>query len=89
VRPGRYNGTWAGYAFMTQDASTCDPNDTSTMTATIGAAFGGKLSMRVCYLPGGCTTWTGPYGDGATPVEALRRFDSRRSTLSGLNKPIT
>jgi hypothetical protein len=61
VRPGRYNGTWAGYAFMTQDASTCDPNYTSAMTATIGAAFGGKLSMRVCYLPGGCTTWTRPY----------------------------
>jgi hypothetical protein len=34
---------------MTQDASTCDPNYTSAMTATIGAAFGGKLSMWVCH----------------------------------------
>jgi len=61
LRPGHYNGTFAGYAFMTQDPSTCNPNYTAAMTATIGAPSRGKLSMRVCYLPGGCTTWTRQY----------------------------
>ena len=65
VRGGRYNGTWAGYAFTTQDPSTCDPNYTAPMTATIRAPSGGKLSMRVCYLPGGCRIWTRPYAGRA------------------------
>jgi hypothetical protein len=55
---GQYNGTFAGFAFTTQDASTCDPTYTAPMTATIHALSGGRLSMRICYLPGGCTTWT-------------------------------
>jgi len=60
VRAGRYNGTFAGYAFATQDPATCDPRYTAAMTATIVAPSGAKLSMRVCYLPGGCTIWTRP-----------------------------
>ena len=61
ARRGRYNGTFAGYAFATQDPSTCNPNETAPMTATIRTTTGGKLSMRVCYFPGGCRTWTRPY----------------------------
>jgi hypothetical protein len=61
LRRGHYNGTFAGYAFMTQDPSTCSPNYTAAMTATIRVPSGGKLLMRICYLPGGCTTWTRPY----------------------------
>jgi hypothetical protein len=58
ARRGHYDGTFAGYAFTTQDPSTCDPTYTAPMRATIHTLSGGRLSLRVCYLPGGCTTWT-------------------------------
>jgi hypothetical protein len=61
VRAGHYDGTFAGYAFVTQDPSTCEPNYTAPMTATIGPSSGGKLWMRVCYLPGGCRIWIRPW----------------------------
>jgi hypothetical protein len=72
IRPGHYNGTFAGYAFMTQDPSTCNPNYTAPMTATIGAPSGGKLWMRVYYLPGGCRIWTRPYTRRPRPRPASR-----------------
>jgi hypothetical protein len=49
----QYHGTFAEFAFTSQDPSTCDSSFSAPMTVTMGGA-----SMKVCYLPGGCRTWT-------------------------------